>query len=279
MSATIAATRVSTSSRGANVVRLVEPGRGGDLERRAVDFVTIGARQRVDEPEPAGHGVRGKPVSEPVAQVTDGDRDVGIGHHVRDEPRAAAGVGNGGHRGLPDARDLDQGALDDGQVHALAADLDPIVVAAEHLEVPVVVEAAEVAGLEAATAGVGREGWVAPVTERDAGTGDDDRAELARFGDEAVVDDRDLLGGRRANRDNAAREPRAPVRYAEGDHAGLVRAVHREQPRVRKPALQTDEVRGMDRLATEPEAADLGHRRRRGGDHCAARAWGRARPW
>ena len=235
--------------------------------------MAIGERKRVEEPEPARHGVRGKPVRESGAQVADRDRDLGIGHHVRDEPRAAADIGNGGDHGLPHPGDLDQGALDDGGMHALAADLDPIVGAAEHLEEAVVVEAADVAGVDAAPAVARREGCVAPVAERDAGTGDDDPAELARGGVEAVVVDRDLLGGRGAHRYEAARELRARFDHAEGDDAGLVRAVHREQPRVGNTRCRSTTSEGGStrrRARGRASRASVRARRRR----VQPRAWG-----
>ena len=129
------------------VVRLERGGRAlhpGRRQRVAIELAADRQRQRVEHDEGGRHHHRGQPVGQVRPQRGGLGRGTGTGDHVGHEP-PAGGVVTGDDRGLHDAVVRHQRVLDLAQLHAVAADLDLMVGAAEVLDHAVVAAAGEIA--------------------------------------------------------------------------------------------------------------------------------------
>ncbi len=132
-------------------------------EQPALDLSGAGPRQLGDELDRLRHLVRGEARAGVVDQlvgveVAGGDHE--RGHRLSPPAILAAGDGNLGDGGM-----LQQGRFDAIRADVLAAADDQVVAAALHPEVPVVVEAAEIAGVKPAVAGKRRRGDRGPADE------------------------------------------------------------------------------------------------------------------
>ena len=195
----------------------------GGGQGTAVEFAAGGQRQRGKRGEGGRHHVLGQHAPQRRPQLR-GRRHGAAGrrHRVRRQPRVAAGVGHGRHRGRGDLRQVQQRRLDLAGLDAVAAHLDLVVGAPEIVQAAVGGPARQVAG--AVHAGSGR-------PER---VGEEARRGQTRA---AGVAARDLLAGQEQLAADAGGHRAQPGVQHIGPHVGQ-RPAHQRPVGVLDPAGQ-----------------------------------------
>src|SRR5207248_6164801 len=127
-------------------------GRGGRpwtcLERVLLDLAGRVARQLVEEGDPAGHLVVGEALREERTQLLDVEHLPGCGDDEGGQVLTQHLVGHADYRRLENGSVLEEGVLDIGGVDVVAAPDDDLLRPADDVEIAVLVEPAEITGME-----------------------------------------------------------------------------------------------------------------------------------
>src|SRR3990170_2323004 len=120
----------------------------GLAQRRLLHFADRGARQGADQRDAPRNLVAADVRPAMVDDLLGRERHTGFGHDDREQRLAVPIVGNTDDRRLADAGVTVQNGLDFAGVNVLAAGDDHVLLAVDQEEIPILVEAPEVAGMK-----------------------------------------------------------------------------------------------------------------------------------